>query len=136
MNRTYPQPPPWWRMRVKRAELDQLRRDVITDSTMTDQIAEQLERRVLAIEEVIAARWPRRILVRRRLARDIRASVAGYAWVGDDFESRRVQAIGDGWVEPLSATIRQRRGPVATHGAAAARTSLRGAFTRPSGRHR
>ena len=82
------------------------------------------------------ARWPRSIGVRRRLARDLRASVAGYREVGPDFESRRVQAIGDGWIEPLSATPRQPRPPVATHEAAPSRASLRGAFTRSSGRHR
>ena len=82
--------------------LEQLRREVITDSLLTDQFAEGLERRLAALEEITAARWPRRILVRRRLARDLRASVAGYREI-DDFGSRRIQAISDGWIEPLSA---------------------------------
>lgn len=135
MNPTYPRPPRRWRRRVNPAELDQLRRDVIADSTMTDQLAEVLERRVTALEEITAARWPRRIIVRRRLARDLRASVAGYGWAGASFEVRRIQAIGDGWIEPLSASASQPRTPPATHGAAPAHASLKGAFTRRSGRH-
>lgn len=58
---------------------------------------ELLEERIEALEEIVATRWPRRILVRRRLARDLRDSVAGYAWAGSDFGDRRSQAIGDGW---------------------------------------
>lgn len=137
MNRTYPQPPPRrWRRRVNRADLELLRREVVTDSLMTDQLAEQLERRVTALEEITAARWPRSIAVRWRLARDLRASVAGYCEACPDFESRRLQAIGDGWIEPLSASAGQPRTAPATHGGAPSQTSLRSAFTRPSGRHR
>ena len=82
MNPTYPRPPRRWRRRVNRAELDQLRRDVVAESLMTDQLAEVLERRVTSLEELVFARWPRSIAVRRRLARDLRASVAGYGDVG------------------------------------------------------
>ena len=135
MNPTYPRPPRRRRRRVNRAELEQLRRDVVADSTMTDQLAEQLERRVTALEELVFARWPRSIAVRRRLAQDLRASVAGYGGVGPDFESRRIQAIGDGWVEPLSATPRQPRPAVPTHEGAPSRASLRSTFRRGAGRH-
>ncbi len=131
-----PRPPRRLRRRVNRADLELLRREVITDSRMTDQLAEQLERRVAALEEIVAARWSRSIAVRWRLARDLRASVAGYREVGPDFESRRIQAIGDGWIEPLSASRGQRPPAPATHGGVPARASLRSAFTRPSGRHR
>lgn len=107
MYETYPRR--HWRRRVNRAELGQLRRDVIADSLMTDQLADQLERRVIALEEITAARWPRRIVVRWRLARDLRASVAGYGWVGGDFASRRIQAVSDGWIQPPPGTARPLR---------------------------
>jgi hypothetical protein len=53
-----------------------------------------IEDRVIRIEEVIAARWPRRWILRWRLAREIRASVAGYAdsfIPRGDFYGRRLQ---------------------------------------------
>lgn len=84
-----------------RHEVRQLADDTDSAINSTDEQAEITELRVIALEEVLAARWPRRIVVRRRLIRDLRASVRGYGWVGPDFESRRIQAIGDGWIKPL-----------------------------------
>lgn len=132
MRENYPRPP-WWRL-ATRAEVDELHRAVIADNTMTDQLAGQLERRVIALEEIVAARWPRRIVVRRRLRRDLRRSVAHVQ--GATFTERRIEAIGSGWIRPLPATGRQRTAPPATHEAAPSRASLRGAFTRSTGRHR
>ena len=91
-----------------RRDLDELRREAHADSLMTDQLAEILELRVTALEELLYARWPRSVAVRRRLRRDLRESVTSYRWMGPDFESRRIQAIGDGWLRPLSATGRHR----------------------------
>lgn len=55
-----------------------------------------LEDRVIRIEEIIAARWPRSWLLRRRLAKEIRASVDGF---DEDFipkanfRARRSEAV-------------------------------------------
>jgi hypothetical protein len=37
-----------------------------------DHCAEDLERRVIRLEEIIAARWPRSMFLQRRLARELR----------------------------------------------------------------
>lgn len=92
MNRTQPQPP------AGGDPVAELRRDLYKDSLWSDQADAILERRVGALEEAAAARWPRSILVRRRLARELRASVAGYGWVGPEWYWRRAQAIGDDWL--------------------------------------
>ena len=90
-------------------DLDRLRRDVIAESRMGDDLDEITERRVAAIEEILFARWPRSIAVKRRLRRDLRASVREYGWAADDFQARRFEAVGDGWLgEPLSPTGRHR----------------------------
>ncbi len=81
-------------------ELAQLREDMDEDMAWAMAQDQMLERRVAALEEITAARWPRRILVRRRLARDLRASVRHYGWVDRSWFWRRAQAIGEGWLEP------------------------------------
>ena len=93
MNGTIPQPPEGG------DPLAELRRDMYKDSLWSDQADEMLEWRIARLEEIEAARWPRRILVRRRLARDLRASVAGYGWTGQNWRDRRAQAVGDSWPE-------------------------------------
>jgi hypothetical protein len=62
---------------------------------MTDFGVDALEDRVSAIEEVLAARWPRRVFLRRRLARQLRASDATFAWAGSDFRTRRAEAMSE-----------------------------------------
>jgi hypothetical protein len=65
----------------------------------------QLEDRVIRLEEIVAARWPRSVLLRWRLAREVRASVAGYddAYVPrGDFYGRRLQWAGDSIIASLS----------------------------------
>ena len=61
---------------------------------MTDAALDALEDRVAAIEEIVAARWPRSIGVRRRVARELRASSATFAWAGT-FQARRVEAMSE-----------------------------------------
>jgi len=56
---------------------------------------DSLTDRVSALEEIIAARWPRRMVLRRRLARQLRASSATFAWAGRDFGPRRVEAMSE-----------------------------------------
>lgn len=74
---------------MRRRELAARLRELdATDDFATGE-RQQLELRIIAIEEVIAARWPRRILVRARLARALRASVRDTQ--GEDFEERRLE---------------------------------------------
>ena len=91
-----------------RGDVDQLQRDVIAESRMNDDLAEIAERRLTALEEIVAARWPRSIAVKRRLRRDLRESVEAYGWAGG-FTARRFESVGDGWYgRPLSPTGRHR----------------------------
>ena len=62
---------------------------------MTDAATDALEDRVSALEEIIAARWPRSMFLRRRLARQLRASAATFAWGGPDFRTRRAEAMSE-----------------------------------------
>lgn len=74
---------------------------VYASAETTGQIHDELELRVVRIEECIAARWPRRWLLFWRLAREIRASVAGYPTdliPRDDFYGRRLQFASEEFV--------------------------------------
>jgi hypothetical protein len=57
---------------------------------------DELQWQVMALEEILAARWPRSVLVKYRLRRDIRASVRHSE--GDGFGARRFNSIGTGWL--------------------------------------
>jgi hypothetical protein len=76
---------------VEELALESRRWDEILGHAIDD-----LQRQVLELEEVLAARWPRSILVRHRLRRDLRASVKHSE--GDGFAVRRFNAIGTGWL--------------------------------------
>lgn len=78
-------------------ELERFRRETIFSITQTDEFATELLLQVLAIEEVYAARWPRRILVRARLGRELRRSVAHID--GATFAEKRINTISSGWLE-------------------------------------
>jgi hypothetical protein len=56
------------------------------------------EQRISALEEVIAARWPRRWLLSLRLRRHLRQSVRGYEWAGRSWHSRRAAWMTDEWL--------------------------------------
>jgi len=88
-------------------ELTVIRRQMRDDDEWTGIMLDELTWRVMALEEILAARWPRSILVRRRLARDIRASVAEID--GDDFTAKRSNAIGTGWCARIPPWTRHRR---------------------------
>jgi hypothetical protein len=60
------------------------------ESDFNDRCEELLEARVSAIEEVIAARWPRRWLLAGRLRRSLRASVRHLGYAGP-FADRRIE---------------------------------------------
>jgi hypothetical protein len=83
-----------------RREVDELRCDVNQSERVGDEYADVNEQRIVALEELLYTRWPRRIAVRRRLARDLRASVAHAP--GETFAERRTEAISTGWGKPLS----------------------------------
>jgi hypothetical protein len=68
--------------------------DVARQVDFTDEAIDSLEDRVAALEEVAAARWPRRVALRRRLARSLRASAAAHAYAGPGFAARRAEAVG------------------------------------------
>lgn len=79
-----------------RAALDDLERETSKNLTWTDNYASELLCQVVALEEILAARWPRSILVRARWRRDVRASVRLIG--GDSFTTRRLNTIGTGWL--------------------------------------
>jgi hypothetical protein len=76
-------------------ELTAIRRQMRADDDWTGDMLYEVMFRLTALEEILAARWPRSILVRRRLARAIRASVAEID--GSDFTGKRLNTIGTGW---------------------------------------
>jgi len=72
------------------------------------------EDRLTRIEEAIAAPWPRRWLLWRRLRREIRASVAGYPddyIPRGDFRGRRQQWADEQATVAYMAQRRQHGGP-------------------------
>ena len=56
------------------------------------------EERISTLEEVMAARWPRRWLLSRRLRRHLRGSVRGYDWAGRTWHNRRAAWMTDEWL--------------------------------------
>lgn len=61
-----------------------------------DAMSSVLEGRVIRLEEIVAARWPRSWLLRRRLARELRASAATWdpRYIPlSDFRARRHEAV-------------------------------------------
>jgi hypothetical protein len=68
---------------------------------VTDELAEELERRVAALEEVAATRWPARIRARHRLRCQLVASIAGFP--GTSFFWRRVEAATIEWLLQVRA---------------------------------
>jgi hypothetical protein len=62
--------------------------------TQTDELDELLERRVAALEEVVASGS---VLTLLRLRRRLRASVRPYVWAGASFWEQRSQAVSDEW---------------------------------------
>jgi hypothetical protein len=58
-----------------------------------DRFDEARENCIAALEEVIAARWPRSVLVKRRLRRRLRQIDHDYSWAGQGFASRQAEAM-------------------------------------------
>jgi hypothetical protein len=72
---------------------------VIESDLMTDEFLTWLTLRVIALEEVAAARWPRRLLVAARLGRLLRRSVRDIEDGPDltGFRLRRVEDAATAW---------------------------------------
>jgi hypothetical protein len=77
-------------------ELAGFRREVVWIQASNEQLDSALEERVIAIEAVLAAPWPLRILAAMRLGRALRRSVAGYQ--GATFRERRWEATTAEWL--------------------------------------
>ena len=89
--------PGWRALLVLEQSLVDLQRDVHAESAMTDHLAAELQLQIVALEEIVAARWPRSVILRRRLRRDLRASVKHIQ--GATWTDRRIEALGSGWLE-------------------------------------
>ena len=70
-------------------------RAVLDDAKLTDALMEALEARVIALEEVAAARGIRRLSAAWRLGRKLRASVRYFP--GRSFTERRIDAASTEW---------------------------------------
>jgi hypothetical protein len=70
----------------------------------TDVALDELHHRVTALEAVAATRWPRSVLARIRLARDLRASVR-HIEPGGTFAARRAETLMSGW-PPSGGVVR------------------------------
>ena len=87
-------------------ELDAIRWQMREDDEWTGEVLDDLMFRLVTLEEILAVRWPRSILVRRRLARAIRASVAEIDGTG--FFWKRLNSIATGWHDRPGETGRIR----------------------------
>jgi hypothetical protein len=64
--------------------------------SVTDSLAWSLEHRIAQFEQITAARWPRRWLLRTRYARQLRAStrhVSGRTWL-----DKRTETVTTDWL--------------------------------------
>jgi hypothetical protein len=72
---------------------DQWKIDHNWQHNLDDRLNDVRENRISALEEVIAARWPRSALVKRRLRRRLRQIDHNYSWAGPSFASRQAEAM-------------------------------------------
>jgi hypothetical protein len=72
---------------------DQWKIDHNWQHDLDDRFDDARENRISALEEVIAARWPRSVLVKRRLRRRLRRIDRDYSWAGQSFASRQSEAM-------------------------------------------
>jgi hypothetical protein len=71
------------------------------DLSVTDSLMDMLERRIAALEAVVATPWPWRILAAWRLGRALRRSVRPFP--GRRFAVRRTEAVTNEWLAPVAA---------------------------------
>jgi hypothetical protein len=73
-----------------------LTRRVNAELLGTDSLMAHLEHRVIALEAIVAAPWPLRLVAAWRLGRALRRSIRHYP--GDTFAVRRTEAMGNDWI--------------------------------------
>lgn len=87
------------RRHFRRLRREDSRAELGRSIMQTDEFAEELLLQVVAIEAVFAARWPRSVVLRWRLGRELRASIA-HVQHGTTFAEKRLETIGTGWMVP------------------------------------
>jgi len=103
---------------VRRWDAEEFARQTVRSIETTDAYFGVLERRVIRLEEIVVARWPRSWFLRRKVAREIRASVATWdpeyiprgnfcarrlaaaTQEADAIIGRQDRARAEGWPEP------------------------------------
>jgi hypothetical protein len=83
-------------------EIDAFMRATVRSQQMTDEAFSMLEERIMDVEEIVHAGWPRRVFLARRLRRKLRASIQPFP--GDSFATRRVHAVS------TEMAVRERHG--------------------------
>jgi hypothetical protein len=83
-------------------EVDRFMRATVFSEWMHDQTVSMLEDRIIDLEEIVCARWPRSLFVARSLRGRIRASIS--AFPGATFAHRRAEAVGN------EMAVQERRG--------------------------
>jgi hypothetical protein len=73
-------------------------REVVLGDLYADELRSDLERRLTAVEEVLARPWPFRLLAAGRFGRQLRRQVAPYAWAGPGFYQRRLEQTTSDWL--------------------------------------
>lgn len=85
-----------WRGRLRRLRrrlfIGSFARDTNYSLEFNDWGHDHLDDRIIRLEEIIAARWPRSTVLRRRLARELRASAAKVDSDTEGFRMRRAEA--------------------------------------------
>jgi hypothetical protein len=83
---------------------------VLDDARYTDSILDLLEARLVALEEVAAARGVRRLALAARLGRALRDSVRPFA--GRSFSERRREAVTVDWLSAQPGSAGHRAFPI------------------------
>lgn len=79
-----------------RDRLDALHRATGWNTNTTDEYMSEMLHQLIALEEIVAARWPRSVLLRARWRRDVRASMREME--GSTWAWRRLNAISTDWL--------------------------------------
>lgn len=74
-------------------DAEQFARDAVWSEYVTEEKLSHLEARIIALEEIAAARWPRRLVLLARLGRELRRKTARYAYAGPSFGARRDEQV-------------------------------------------
>lgn len=110
MTASSPRPPRrrryFWRDLRLRFYAGEVARELNYAVDIGDRAHDLIEDRVTRIEEIIAAGWPRSMVLRRQLRRELRDVDAAYAEAEETFRRRRQQWAGD---EVILSSLRAAR---------------------------